>query len=320
MINIIRDLFPKKERFLGVSKNKRRYDLPLDNNAGNKFIKMLIALMTILLMLSLSGAFALSEIANRWSSGLEGKATIEIPAKDLNGVLLTPEDIQKQAADIKILLEDNKIIKEASILKDSDIIELVRPWLGDTIDPQTTTLPSIISLSFHKQAEENINHQALEMAIKKIAPQARLDTHKNWLSDILKLTRTLRFSAYIIILVISLTTIIAIAGAVRTRLSAYKEELELLHLVGADDNYISKQLQRHTIILTLQGSLLGLIIGGALLLIINQLLSTQDLSLLPDFTLSRTQKSIIALLPVFIGLISMQTARFTVLRTLSQMP
>lgn len=317
-MSLIRNIFTKKQRFLGVSKSKRRYDLPLDKNSGNKFIKILIALMTILLIFSLSGAFALSAIADRWSSGLEGKATIEIPAKDINGVLLTSEDIKKQATNIKIILEDNRAIQKIDILKQSDIIELVEPWLGDSVTEETTTLPAIISLSFHKQADVNL--QDIEKSIKEIAPQSRLDTHEDWLSDILKLTKTLRFTAYLIILVIGFTTIIAIAGAVRTRLTTYKEDLELLHLMGAGDNYISKQFQKHTLILALQGSIAGLIIGYILLLVIGLLLSTQDLSLLPNFSITNTEKLFIALLPVLISLIAMQTTRFTVLRALSKMP
>ena len=265
-MKLISNIFTKKERFLGVSKSKRRYDLPLNNNASNKFIKMLIGLMTVLLIFALSGAFALSEIANRWSSGLEGKATIEIPAKDINGVLLSPEEVKKQASHIKISLEDNKAVKNSHILKEDEILDLIEPWLGNSINEQTTTLPGIISLSFYKQAE--IDFQDIEKTIQEIAPQARLDTHQSWLSDILRLTSTLRFAAYIIVFVISITTIVAIAGAVRTRLSAYKEELELLHLMGAGDNYISKQLQRHTMILALQGSIIGLITGVILLFII----------------------------------------------------
>lgn len=311
-------LFPRKSRFLGVSKAKRRYDLPLENNAGNKFIKMLIALMTILLMLSLSGAFALSGIAEKWSSGLEGKASIEVPAKDINGVLLTSEEVKEQTTQIETFLKDYKSINDINVLTQEEIIALVEPWLGDNVNAQTTTLPGIISLSFHKKTD--IDVEGIQKAIQKIAPQARLDTHKSWLDDILKLTGTLRFMAYSIILVITLTTVVAIAGAVRTRLSAYKEELELLHLMGAGDQYISKQLQRHTLILTLQGSFIGLLIGALLLFVIGGLLSSQNLNLLPDFSLNIGQIIIIALLPILIGLLSMQTARFTVLRALAQMP
>lgn len=318
---MLKNLFPKKERYLGLALRKRRYDLPLDRNAGNKFISMLIALMTILLMLSLTGAFALSEVAGRWSSGLEGKASIEVPAKDINGVLIDADTVQKQTAEIAIFLENDKSIDKITVLREEEILKLVEPWLGTlggNINQQDTPLPGIISLSFHKGQE--INNDGLSKAIQKIAPQARLDTHQSWLNDILKLTGSLRFAAHMVVLVIGLTTIVAIAGAVRTRLSAYKEELELLHLMGAGDTYIANQLQRHTLILALQGSVAGVMIGGLILLALNLFLSSHELVLLPDFTLSTGQKITLFLLPAFISGLALLTARLTVLRTLVQMP
>lgn len=318
MDKLLRLLGLKKDRFLGISTAKRRYDLPLDRNAGNKFVKILVGLMTVLLMLSLSGAFALSGLAERWSSGLESKASVEIPAKDINGILLPQDKIKTATQKIALMLEDDKTIETVSVLSEAEIMELISPWLGDDIDTQTTPFPGIISITFYKQAD--INENALIKRIQNIAPQARLDTHEGWLEDVLRLTGSLRFAAYIIVFVIGLTTIVAIAGAVRARLSAYKEDLELLHLMGAQDNYIARQLQRHTMILALQGSFLGFLFGLMLLGMLAWFLSSKDLSLIPDFTLSGAQKITLLLIPLIISAMAMGTARLTVLRTLKQLP
>ena len=216
------------------------------------------------------------------------------------------------------MLEDDKTIETVTVLSEAEIIALISPWLGDDIDTQTTPFPGIISLTFYKQAD--INKAALITNIQHIAPQARLDTHESWLNDVLRLTNSLRFAAYVIVLVIGLTTIVAIAGAVRARLSAYKEDLELLHLMGAQDNYIARQLQRHTMILALQGSFLGFVFGLILLGIMAWLLSSKDLTLIPEFTLDGGQKIILFLIPIIISVMAMGTARLTVLRTLKQLP
>ncbi len=318
MDKILRLLGLKKDRFLGIATAKRRYDLPLDRNAGNKFVKILVGLMTVLLMLSLSGAFVLSGLAERWSSGLEGKASVEIPAKDINGILLPQEDIKTATQKIALMLEDDKTIETVTVLSEAEIIALISPWLGDDIDTQTTPFPGIISLTFYKQAD--INKAALIKNIQNIAPQARLDTHESWINDVLRLTNSLRFAAYVIVLVIGLTTIVAIAGAVRARLSAYKEDLELLHLMGAQDNYIARQLQRHTMILALQGSFLGFVFGLILLVIMAWLLSSKDLTLIPEFTLDGGQTIILFLIPIIISVMAMGTASLTVLRTLKKLP
>lgn len=315
---VLRLLGLKKDRFLGIASATRRYDLPLDRNAGNKFVKILVGLMTVLLMLSLSGAFALSGLAERWSSGLEGKASVEISAKDANGILLPQDQIKTQTQKIALMLEDEKTIDTVTILSETEIIDLISPWLGDDINTQTTPFPGIISITFYKQAD--IDEAALIQNIQNIAPQARLDTHESWLNDVLRLTSSLRFAAYIIVLVIGMTTIVAIAGAVRARLSAYKEDLELLHLMGAQDSYIARQLQRHTMILALQGSFLGFVFGLLLLGLMGWFLSSKDLSLIPDFSLGGAQKAVLLLIPIIISGMAMITARLTVLRTLKQLP
>src|SRR5690606_34585186 len=120
--------------------------------------------------------------------------------------------------------------------------------------------------------------------------------------------------------VIALTTLVAVAGAVRSKLSENKEELELLHLMGASDSYIARQLQRHTLILSFQGGLFGIAAGGLMLLMISLIAGQMGVNLVPDFSLSGAQKLMLLLMPVPIALLAMLTSRFTVLRVLTKMP
>ena len=85
--------FKRIHRSLGIATSKRRYDLPLNKDGGGLFLKILIALMSFLAILALSGSFALSAMKDRWSSGLENKASIEIRAQDEAGGILTPDQM-----------------------------------------------------------------------------------------------------------------------------------------------------------------------------------------------------------------------------------
>src|SRR5690606_39799746 len=80
-----------RERVLGVARGKRRYDLPLSGSSSNNFLRLLIALMTVLGMLALSASFALSAMTDRWSGGLQDKVSVEIPAADSGGDIIKPE-------------------------------------------------------------------------------------------------------------------------------------------------------------------------------------------------------------------------------------
>lgn len=302
---------------LGIAPKTRRYDLPLEKGQGGGFIKILIALMTFLAMLAMAATFTLSAMTDRWSSGLENKASIEIPAKDIHGALSSPDDMRQISERVFNYIKSHPAVKNVERMSEDDIAALVAPWLGEDLAFDNIPLPGIITVEF-KDIEFDI--KALESRLKNIAPQAQLDTHESWLNDILQFTGALQFAAFLITIIIGVTAVIAIAGAVQSRMSVYHEELELLHLMGASDSYISKQLQRYILIISLQGAVIGGIIGGFILWIIGWLAGKMEVSLIPEFSLSAFQTAILICLPVVMAILAMITARHTVLRVLTQMP
>jgi cell division transport system permease protein len=310
--------FKKIHRSLGIAKGKRRYDLPLNKDGGGLFLKILIALMSFLAILALSGSFALSEMKDRWSSGLENKASIEIPAKDQAGNILTPDQIRSYSQQIYNALGQHPAVENVTIMSEEEISSLVAPWLGDDMAFDQIPLPGILTVSFKDKVP--LDKKIFASRLKDIAPMARLDTHESWLNDVLRFTGALKFSAILITMIIGLITVVAIAGAVQSRMAVYREELELLHLMGAADSYISKQLQRFIFILCLQGAVIGTVAGGLALIIIGWFAGEMDISLLPDFSLNAFQIITLLALPLLIALLATITARHTVLRTLSQMP
>ncbi len=309
--------FKRKERTLGVARQKRKYDLPLNKGVGRHFLKLLIALMSILAIFALSASFALSEMTQRWESGLENKATIEVPAEDRFGNILTNDDIEKTSNELLSFLKGHPHIEKVEIMAQSEIKELVSPWLGDNITFENVPLPGIISVNFKPKSD--VNFVTLEKRLKNYGEHIRLDTHASWLANLLKFTNALNFAAIFISTLIGVITIVTVAGAIQSRMSIYHEDLELLHLMGASDNYISNQLQRYSFITCLQGSVIGTIVGLLLLLAVKWGISHKQIDLLPNTDLSLIQLGILLALPLFIALLAMFTARQTVLRTLSKM-
>lgn len=311
-------IFKRKERSLGVSKKKRDYDLPLNKGSGGQFLSILIALMTFLAILALSASFTLSEMTSRWVSGLENKASVEIPAEDTSGNLIKTQDLDALTDRIYNYLRTHPAVESAEVMSEAEISDLISPWLGNDMEYSSIPLPNIITIHFKKNVRFDMGN--LETNIMDIAPQARLDTHESWLSDVLKFTGALNFAALLITLVIGVTTLVAVGGAVQSRMAIYKEELELLHLMGASDDYISKQLQRYVFLVSLKGAAIGAVVGGLTLLVIGWLAGKMEISLLPDFSLSLTQIIMLMALAPIIAFLGMMTARHTVLRALSLMP
>ena len=316
MIDFLRKLL-KKERRLGTA-HKRQYDIPLSKNEGTDFLVLLIALMTFLAMLALSGSFALGSMSKKWSSGLENKVTIEIPAEKSDGSLRTKEKITEFSQKVVTALEKNTDVRSITVLDEGDIQELVSPWLGEDMVLDEIPLPGLISLELKETTPEII--KTLEKDMAYINDNIRIDTHESWLNSLLRVTGTLQLSASMITLIIAFTTVVAVAGGVQSRMAIHKEDVELLHLMGASDEYITKQFQRHALVMAVRGAAFGTGASLLVLLVIALLYSNHSEALLPNAHFSPLQWGTLIALPALACIIAALASRFTVLRALSTMP
>jgi len=307
-----------KERKLGVAFRKGRYDLPLSKDEGTNFLRLLIALMSFLAAVALTGNFALGSMTQRWSSGLENKVTIEIPAEKDDGELRSKDEMNSLLSQVEAVLKNESAVKAVDVLDDKDIQTLVEPWLGKDAPLQDIPLPGLISVELNSPTPDMM--KKLEADIAVVSKDIVIDTHEAWLQSLLRMISSLRFAALIVVLIIAGTTVTAIAGAIRSRIAVHKADVELLHLMGANDEYIIRQFQRHALMIALQGSLFGTIAAGLVLLALKFGIGNHGESLIPAFSLHIPQGLAVAALPLLACGIAALTARLTVLRSLSLMP
>lgn len=296
---------------------KRRYDLPLGGD-GAGFLTVLIGLMTVLAMMALCASFVLAAMTARWSSGLENRITVEIPARTRDGALLDADAIASLTDKIAAALRTADGVVEVVPMDRAAIAALVDPWLGQGVLNDDFPLPGMIAVRVKNSDTKTL--QALHSRTRAIAPHARIDTHEEWLRDLLRFTGALQLAALVLVLVIGLTTVTAVAGAVRARMKIHRAEVEILHLMGASDSYITRQFQRHSVLLALRGGGVGALCAVAMIGIIGMIAGEMGVAVLPEFHLHSTHWAGLAAVPLCIAAIALFTARRTVLRTLTEMP
>ena len=152
-----------------------------------------------------------------------------------------------------------------------------------------------------------------------IAPSAIVDSHESWLVDLLKLTSGLRLTALIVFGLILSVTAMVIAGAVRSRMAMHQRELELLHIMGANDSYITAQFVRYVLFQTLKGLFFGFIFG-TITLIFFAFYTNQTSGTLPEINLVKMDWIVFLIIPTLLLAIGTLTARQTVYRVLKEMP
>jgi cell division transport system permease protein len=314
---MFRRIFKRRERMIGSSRKKRQYDLPLNRGSGTGFLILIVGLMTFLGLLSVGGAMTLSSIQQRWSSGLENRVTIEVPS-EMNGSLLTEQELNDASQRLIAMLQAHPSVLASHPMSQEEILSLVTPWLGDTALLQNIPLPAVISVLLSDSDASIL--AGLSQQVKEIASHARLDTHETWLQDILKFAGALKFVAALLVAIIGFTTFTAVASAVRARMDIYKDDVQLLHLMGASDTYIARQFQRYAMLASLKGALVGTIIGVLLMCFISIMASRMNINMMPQIEMDANRALTFVFIPLIAMLISMITARMTVLRVLIAMP
>jgi len=318
MLRFIPFFSGKKDRRLGSAQGRRRYDLPLDKSVGTGFLVLLITLMTFLGVMALSAFFVLGSVSERWSSGLENRVSIEIPAEKSGGALRNQKEIAALSDKAHKALETIEGIENIEVMGTDEVKEMISPWLGEDLINAEIPLPGLLSVKMDSDAPHILRD--LRKAMHDISKDITVDTHKSWLSSLLHLTGALEFSAALLIIMIGVTTITSIAGAVRSRMAIHHEDVELLHVMGASDSYISRQFQRHAMVMAFKGGLAGILAGGIVLWLISLIAGDTGAALLPDFSYTKVHIISILSLPLVACAIAATTARYTVLSVVAKMP
>lgn len=289
-----------------------RSDLPLAVDPSSRFLGWITALMAFLAVLALAGAMLVSDMAQRWDSGLAGGLTVQVAP--MPGAPVASLDERVEAA--VTVLRAFPGIRSASVLGGGEIARLLEPWLGSGASDPLLPMPRLIDVA----ADGPVDIAALRLRLASAAPGATLDDHAVWLADLRSFAGAVRLAALGVVLLIGAAAVMTVVFAVRTGLAIHRPVVELLHLMGATDRYVSRQFERHVVSLSLRGGAIGLLLAGGTLYGLYRASQGLRASLLSDLSLQPWQWAVLLLVPGMLALLALATARWTVLRTLESMP
>lgn len=291
---------------------KKHYDLPLQRGSGGELVMWTVGVMTYLTILMMVLVFALTTLQHYWESGMTGRMTVEIP--------YNKHDILSEDQTTKLVkaLDDLPGIS-AHVLTKKDIGKLVGAWLGEDAALDELPLPTLIDVE-RADNDDSASADTIRDTAQSIIPNSTLDTHEEWLADLMRLAKACRMILILISLILAFTAALTVAATARTRLALHRDEVDLLHLIGATDSYIATQFQRQAFRLATEGAgaglLLALVTLGIIALIKHQLGS----DLMPQISLSVLEWIFLLATPFVAGLIAMVASRITVLHALKEMP
>lgn len=292
--------------------SKKHYDLPLHRGSGGQLVAWTVGVMSYLTVLMMVLVFALSAVQHYWQSGLMGRMTIELP---YNKHVTFSSDAKDQLVSKLNTLSG----VQAKLMSNEDIAMLVGPWLGSGELLQELPMPVLIDVT-RMDLESAASTTDIEETAKSIIPEATLDTHEEWLADLMQLAKACRMILVVISVILAITAALTVAATAKTRLALHKAEVDLLHLIGATDAYIAKQFQRQAFRLATEGAAAGLIAAIITMAVIGFAKQHLGDTLVPKVNLTALEWVMLLATPAIAGLIAMVASRFTVLHALKKMP
>ena len=290
-----------------------RYDLPFSRDPAVRLVPWIIGLMTYLACLMLAGSMMLSALLAEWTGGLSGTVTVQIMPEPGE-----PTDILEARVEKLVrLLDKTEGVAGARAIPLDEIAELLEPWLGVDAPLDGLPVPRLIDVTLDDG--ESLSMEALRNMLSNADEGAILDDHGLWKEQLAGLVGALEMVAGFIVVLVGFATVGIIVFATRSGMAAHGDIIEVLHLIGAQDDYIARQFQNHALSQGLRGGLIGTALGAVTLWALDRAADNLDSTLLPAVTLLPWHWIALASLPLATALIANRTAKRTVLRTLRRM-
>lgn len=288
-----------------------RCDLALNTDPARRLLPWLLAMIVYLAGLSLAGMMSLGSAVDRWDTGLKGTVTVQVPPGKAGTADASMEKLLS-------LLRKTPGVTAVRALGAEETAALLEPWLGKATLGGDLPLPRLIDVKIRTDPGPDL--KALADALAASVPGVVMDDHRKSLSRLIAFARAVELVAFAIVLLVALATVVMVIFITRTGLAIHQEGIELLHLMGALDGYVSRQFQSAAFGLGLKGGAIGIGLTAVTVAVLGHMAGAVGAGLLPRLDLSPLQWLALLGIPLGITAIVMIATHVTVVRALKRLP
>lgn len=288
-------------------------ELPLKKDRANLFLEIIMAITVFLFSVALAGYLLINSVVESWNSSISGSLTVQI--------MPATEELSEQDADLRVnkvitFFESRQGVKKVILMSDVQLQQLMSPWLGTQVDVKNLPLPKLLEV--YLTSEQGFDYAAAAADLKEVASYASIDDHRVWLHRLLKLASSVKMLALTVLLMILTVCVFSIFYATCTSLGIYKDIIEILHIMGAKDDYVARQYAKRGLYIGLYAGLVGIALALCGFALLHYVAEGMNKGLLGDISLSFSGWSALASLPIWTALLSMVTSYYAVRRTLGK--
>jgi cell division transport system permease protein len=228
--------------------------VPATSIAGRALVTV-IAIMTFLASLTAGAAMLIAESSQDWRQSISREMTIQVRP-------IVGRDLEAETAKAVEAAQGFPGVAEVRAYTKAESEALLQPWLGAGLDLSELPVPRLIVLKLASSTQ--LDSAGLRQILADRVAGATLDDHRLWLNRLAVMARTVVIMAIMVFSLVLVAMMLAVGFATRGAMAGNREIIEVLHFVGAADQFISRQFQNHFFRLGLRGGGIG---GGAAILV-----------------------------------------------------
>lgn len=273
--------------------------------AGGGFLMILIvASLAFLACFAMAGSLGASKLADAWTEGLSGAATVRIGAED---------GAAKERLGIVLdILRGTEGVVSATPLTEDEVADLLAPWFGATPALEDLPAPAIVAVQIDPLNEPDA--AIVQAQLDGAAAGAVYDDHGEWRGRAASAAKAVRSVALGALVVCALAIALIVILTVRSGLAAQSATIATLRLAGAEDRYVAGVYQTRYLWLGLAGSLIGCALALLALLAFDAFATVSRA--LPALAMPEQWWIGMAAVVVFVVALCVLAARVTVLNAL----
>ena len=287
--------------------------VPADSISGRALMAV-IAIMTFLAALTLGATVLVRSAAGEWQSAVAREVTIQIRPSE-------QRDVEADVRNASALASGMAGVAGVRAYSKEESASLLEPWIGSGLALNDLPIPRMIVVRV--APGETPDFASLRQKLASQIPGATLDDHRGWIDRMRAMARNAALAGLAVLALVFAATMLSVMFATRGAMSANRQIIEVLHVVGARRDFIAGEFQRHFLLLGLKGGAIG---GGVaiVLFVLIGLLSdwfkggAED-TLFGNLSLGAPGYGAIIGLVVLVAGVTAGTSRLTVHRTLQTM-
>ncbi|MGL4729136.1 MAG: cell division protein FtsX [Bosea sp. (in: a-proteobacteria)] len=306
-----------RHRPLPVNLTRSNPLVPVDNAASRALVAV-IAILTFLAALAAGSAAMVARASSEWRGAVVNEMTVQIrpdARRDIEAELVRALDVARRATGVL----------DARIVQRAESERMLEPWLGKGLELSELPVPRLIVLRIDATRPPDV--AALRPALRAAAPGASIDDHRGWTQRLSAMANTIILVGIALVLLVFIAAALAVAFATRGAMAGSHDSIEVLHFVGADDDFIAKEFQSRFVRLGLEGGMIGGILAVMTVAILGWLAAAWSASpgrdqlaaLFGAFEIGWQGYAAVILVASLVGIIAGAVSRITVRRRLREL-